>query len=652
MAEFKLRAKNEREIKDKPRVYFTCHHDDFERYSERVMSDLFRTQDCAVFYTEDMTEPLTDENLSLDLERMNLVVVPVTLKLLTLENRAMSVDIPYAMKAGVPVLPLMMEEGIVEIYSRPDRFGERQFISPDSREASEISYDKKLSDFLESVLTSGELAKKVRAAFDAYIFLSYRKKDRVFANELMRLVHENPKYRDIAIWYDEFLSPGESFRDNITRALSDSRLFALLVTPNLLEVPNFVMDEEYPAARKSGKPILPVEMADTDRAELSQRYEKIPAPVNAAESATLYERLDEMLVEVASSENDNDPEHNYLIGLAYLGGIDVEVNRQRGMELIIAAAEAEHLDALEKLLEIYEQSGDYREALKWSRRLYEYYLKTRGEEDEQTINLLMHITNALHYLDDYEAALECCEKVYKIAERVYPETSDIRLTASNDLAVIYLNLGRAEEARVILENVFNVRKRLYGETHPETIIALTNLASAYFELNDERAVAIMERAHELNVKVYGAEHPSTAHSLHNLAEFYSAFGNEELSFEYHLRAYEMSQRVCGDNHLDTLTSLLELALTYSERGESEQAIRLLLKGRETALLLLGEEHKTTIRILGYLADEYKTVSDGINAVRYYREAYEICLRVLGESDEETREAKYRLNMAEILFKLI
>ena len=66
------------------------------------------------------------------------------------------------------------------------------------------------------------MAKRVRAAFDAYIFLSYRKKDRKYANELMRLIHSNPECRDIAIWFDEFLTPGESFKENIEKILDRS----------------------------------------------------------------------------------------------------------------------------------------------------------------------------------------------------------------------------------------------------------------------------------------------------------------------------------------------------------------------------------------------------------------------------------------------
>ena len=253
----------------KPRVYFTCHPDDFDKSFDKICEDIFKTHDCAIYYTEDMTAAFDEANVDTDLGSMNLFVIPVTFKLLTKPNRAMNFDFAYAKKEHIPVLPIMLEPGIDDFYSHPDKFGELQYLNPCSTDLTEISYEEKLKKYLESVLISDEMAKRVRAAFDAYIFLSYRKKDRRYANELMRLIHAKPEFRDIAIWYDEFLTPGESFNENIGKMLNDSKLFALLVTPNLLEEPNgkpnFVMGEEYPMAKNSGMDILPAEMEDTDK---------------------------------------------------------------------------------------------------------------------------------------------------------------------------------------------------------------------------------------------------------------------------------------------------------------------------------------------------------------------------------------------------
>ena len=234
MTSFSVRTKGGADPHGKPRVYFTCHPDDFNTYFDKICEDVFKTQDCAIYYTPDMSEPLDEANIDVDLGRMNLFLVPVTFRLMNQPCRAMSVDIAYAKDKSITILPFMMESGIDVVYSLPKNFGERQYLSPFSTDTTEVSYAEKLKKILEAILISDEMANRVRAAFDAYVFLSYRKKDRRYANELMRIIHNIPGCRDIAIWYDEFLTPGESFMTNIEKAMKQSELFALLVKPNLL----------------------------------------------------------------------------------------------------------------------------------------------------------------------------------------------------------------------------------------------------------------------------------------------------------------------------------------------------------------------------------------------------------------------------------
>ena len=279
MATFLFKTKGNSTPERKPRVYFTCHPEDFDKYFEKICEDIFQTHDCAIFYTETMTEEIEEKYKESDLGQMNLFVIPVTFKLLSQPNRAMDSDFRYAQEKHIPALPIMMEPGLDAVYARKDKFGEKQYLDPYAQDATAISYAEKLKKYLEAVLISDETAARVRKAFDAYIFLSYRKKDRHYANELMKLIHSHPEYRDIAIWYDEFLTPGESFRENIERMMQDSKLFTLLVTPNLLEYvdgqPNYVMAHEYPDAKAAGMDILPTEMEETDKNELRDKYRDI-----------------------------------------------------------------------------------------------------------------------------------------------------------------------------------------------------------------------------------------------------------------------------------------------------------------------------------------------------------------------------------------
>ena len=109
---FKTRAQTNPQ--GKPRVYFSCHKDDFALYFEKIVGEILAASDCAVYYYDGDIE-LT-EDYFLNLERMNLFVVPVTEKYLYQKNNALDVEFKYALDNHIPVLPLMQENGLDEIF--------------------------------------------------------------------------------------------------------------------------------------------------------------------------------------------------------------------------------------------------------------------------------------------------------------------------------------------------------------------------------------------------------------------------------------------------------------------------------------------------------------------------------------------------------
>ena len=436
--------------KGKPRVFFTCHPADFERSFEKICTDIFAVQDCAIFYTPDMKYRIPQEDMELDIAVMNLIVMPISLKLLLEANRAMDVDFPFAQNHGITVLPIMIDSGIESVYARPDKFGKRQYLDSVTTDPTAVPYAEKLKKFLHSVLVDDETAQRIRRAFDAYIFLSYRKKDRRFANDLMRLIHKDPLCKDIAIWYDEYLVPSEEFDENIRKALEKSELFTLLVTPNLINEENYVCTYEYPQARSSGKPILPIEAEKTDRKALEKQFEGIPKCINAKDGDIVTQALLERIKKIAIAENDSELEHNFLIGLAYLDGIDVEVNRERAVRLITSAAEAGLIEAMEKLYDMYNAGIgvelDYRKSLYWAKRIVEQCKNVYGEKDEHTLAALHNLAFAYGNNGRHNNAFEINVKVYELSCKVLGEVHPITLTLLDNLAYEYSGLGEHKKA--------------------------------------------------------------------------------------------------------------------------------------------------------------------------------------------------------------
>ena len=667
---FSVIAKNKVDIDKKPRVYFTCHPKDFEKYFNSLCSDIFKTHDCAIYYTEDMTKTIEDDNKEIDLGRNNLFVVPVTSNLLNDPNRAMDEDIPYAIKEHIPVLPFMMEPGLDDIYSEPDKFGELQYLNPYSTDVTEISYKEKLKKYLDSVLISDELANRVREAFDAHIFLSYRKTDRKYANELMRLIHSNPRCRDIAIWFDEFLTPGESFKKNIEKILDDCKLFTLLVTPQLLEKvvdkngverDNYVISTELPLARKNkkekGTDIFAVEMEKTDKVALSQI--NVNDYINSKDK-DFNERLTNAISRIAVTTNDI-PEHNFLIGLAYLEGIDVEVDRNRGLELITMASDAGLLEATKKLSNMYHDGiaveRNYNIALKLCEKSIELCEKKTDIELSETIDAYENLAYLYYEVDEYQKAIPYLKKAYILKAQLLGEKShEVLVTMKNYAVACYtagINYFSNEEQDgkfyytfgddELIEKSISLFEKLYliqsdsEDESADSLLTLCYLALACGRKKEKVILAedYRERAYK-KIKSMSVFHREYIDCLIVLSESFS-----DVDFEKTLQlirmAYSLGSSVWGLDNLKTVQALEKLADTYSdmayrkhsEKDEDEEigkyeyrreAAKFLEEVYSYKVELLGENHISTLNTLDKLStiywylDEYKLQFDTLQKI--------------------------------------
>lgn len=492
MADFKYFTRGSSSPQGKPRVYFTAHPDDYDRYFEEIRKELLDRQNCAIFYLDADTKSEEVEDYELRLGEMQLFVIPVTAKLMTQPNRAMDAEVPFAFERHIPVLPLMQESGLEELFN--SRFGDLQYLDKNNTDPTAIPYAEKLTNYLESVIVGDELARQVRDAFDAYIFLSYRKKDRKYAQELMKLIHAHPFCRDIAIWYDEFLTPGEDFNDAIKAALAKSGLFALTVTPNLVNENNYIVEHEYPMAKELEMDILPAEMVPTDRDRLSEMYQDIPEPVGADNLEALKERLLPLAKKLAITENDFDPKHNFFIGLAYLSGIDVEVDHARAVELITGSAEAGCIPATEKLVSMYENGEgvgrDYYQAVAWREKLVEQREKEyeANPNEDTALELLIALWNlgdAYRALGQLVPAQRAYEEMRRYSEAFAEEYQGLKRYPSisyDNLGEIAKSRGKLAEAEDFFRKSFVIREVLADDSN--TVLARNDLSISYDNLGE------------------------------------------------------------------------------------------------------------------------------------------------------------------------
>lgn len=230
---------------------------------------------------------------------------------------------------------------------------------------------------------------------------------------------------------------------------------------------------EYPEARKAGKEIVSVDMEGVGDERLKTEFaDDAPDCIDGKQEKVFQEELLRTVRRLGLARDEHNLTHNFLLGLAYLNGIDVEVDRCKALELITSAAESELPEAMKKLAEMYEDAigveRDYQVVLKWEKQLADYYTREYGEEHPDTLITLGNLAFAYGKTSDYQKEVELEEKVYDLKCKVLGEEHPSTLIALNNLAATYRNLGDNKKALDLLQKLYPISCRVNGKDAPLT----------------------------------------------------------------------------------------------------------------------------------------------------------------------------------------
>ncbi len=642
---FSYKTKGGSSPENKPKVFFTCHPDDFDKCFDVVCSDIFMYQNCTILYTKDMTTKLNDADTLVDLERMNLFVIPVTSKLLSEPNRTMQFDLKFALSKHIPVLPIMMETGLADLYKKRENFGELEYMKKVGVDDTAISYEDKLQAFLKDKLVGSEMVDRIRKSFRGYIFLSYRKKDRKYANELIKMIHADPRFEDIAIWFDEYLVPGKSYRNSINTKIKESNLFTLLVTPWLVTRhdngdPNFIMSTEYPTALSYEKSVFPVEMEKTDKDILSKEFKGITKTTKTKKRNLLYKYLNDSLSMVVDLNSEMSMEHCYLMGMAYLNGVDVDINYDKGVELIHKAAVGGCLEAMHKMSRICFYKADYENSVCWSEKYYKGIVNSLGERHPDALLALEQLVVDRMNNNDYNDALIELSKKNYIYHRDFlgikhPET----VTPLCHLGVVYQKTGHYKRAIKCTRKAHRLSRKILGKTNSITGYTAFILATTYSSIGqDKKSINYYEEAYSIRKYNYGEDDFYSTEWLFDLARAYNKIKQYDKSLELFKKGYAQVVAYKGENDWVSYEALFELAcatMCINDRSNQEDALEKLKNVYKFRCNDLGKYHTHTIYSLIRLLDCYIKLSEYKVVISLCESNYRKVQRTLGVNHEYT-----------------
>lgn len=171
------------------------------------------------------------------------------------------------------------------------------------------------------------------------------------------------------------------------------------------------------------------------------------------------------------------------------------------------------------------------------------------------------------------------------------------LTARNNLAGAYEDVGRFGEAIELYERVLADQEQVLGPDHPDTLTTRNNLAVAYHSAGRfGEAIELFERVLAEQERVLGSDHPDTLITRNNLAGAYDSAGRFGEAIELYKRVLADQERILAPDHPETLTARNNLALAYDSAGHLAEAIDAWEELLPDCQRVLGLEHPLTKQV--------------------------------------------------------
>lgn len=408
------------------KVYFACHPDDFEQTFNRICEDIFGVLQCFIYYTEDVSAEILRKDPEAVLSDMDLFVIPVTSRLLSEGNPAVDAVLSYAQKERMPVLPILMEEGVSEKYGRDDRFHDLPYIDSCEQDDTGLSYEKKLKKYLIIFLSMLTYVDGIRGKE------GYGEPAERLVKAAEAEIEGSAEITELCFWM---------YRDGI--GVPQDHQKAAVWCERLVHHSITEYGEEHSAVLKNMDELVRLydKAGNYEKAiEQGEWLYNIQSRISDEEDPFTQRVLQQMCLLYGKSGNYEKA--------IELGEKLYEIRcRTLGEDEALTQASTRYLTTL------YDISGSHKKAAEMGERIYESDCRNFGEEDPRTLITLRNLSVTYLDLGDYDKALELAEMAYKVQCRIFGEEHSQSLRTLVVAAEAYDRSGNHEKALELCDNI-------------------------------------------------------------------------------------------------------------------------------------------------------------------------------------------------------
>lgn len=269
--------------------------------------------------------------------------------------------------------------------------------------------------------------------------------------------------------------------------------------------------------------------------------------------------------------------------------------------------------------------------------------RTRGAGDPATLECRADL--ALLYLegsrwDDAEALLQ--DGLGRARER-WGEDHDLTLLFRSGLAVLHENRAHYDRSDPELRQVLADLERRHGGRSVRVLQVRRNLGLRAATGGDgARAASLLESVLADQLEILGDDHPETLRTRHHLAKVLSRAGDLPRASELCRANRSQQVRILGPEHPDTLESDSLLAAIFMEQGRWDEAVALFERTIEAQGRVLGEWHGDRLVAQHNLATAYLELGELAAASDLLEQVLAGQSRTMGPDHPDTLATRGRL----------
>ncbi|RDW59873.1 hypothetical protein BP6252_12960 [Coleophoma cylindrospora] len=238
-----------------------------------------------------------------------------------------------------------------------------------------------------------------------------------------------------------------------------------------------------------------------------------------------------------------------------------------------------------------------------------YWYLCRRTENREDLDEAIAVGEEVIMLADY-ADPKKLEEAEKRFQHIQPKPTELNfaspLTNVTNMASLYWEKERWEDAEKLDLQVIEIEKRVFGLDNLDTAKKMAKLASTYrYQGRLTEAEELESQVMEMRLRLLGQEHADTLTSMTNLACIHRSQGRWKEAEELDLQVIETRKTVLGLYHQDTQLSMNTLARIYRDQERWQESRDLELQILERRKTELGLEDPATLASMSNLASTYR-----------------------------------------------